>query len=104
MLKLKQALKLKEQNDPYLIFLVAMLKVTPCVLLRSIRLGSGSKGIPMPISEQKQIAYAIKWTLKLLKEKQGSLKVSSLAELLVASSLFAFPRLVDGLCLSTTCC
>jgi ribosomal protein S7 len=60
MLKLKYFLKLKEQKDVYLIFLVAMLKITPCVLLRSIRLGSGSKGVPMPISEHKQIAYAIK--------------------------------------------
>jgi hypothetical protein len=33
-LRLKYELKLRELNDPYLIFLVAMMKVTPKILLR----------------------------------------------------------------------
>jgi ribosomal protein S7 len=59
-ISLKQFLKLKEGFDPYLIFLVAMLQVTPNLLLRAIRMGSGSKNVPLPISEKKKIAFAIR--------------------------------------------
>src|SRR3546814_2431241 len=41
-LKIKQGLKLKEFFDPYIIFLVSMMKITPDISFLSLKLGGAS--------------------------------------------------------------
>jgi len=57
---LQYNLKLKKNFDPFLLFLISMLKITPNVFLRSIRFGSVTQSIPFPITEEKQVSFAIK--------------------------------------------
>jgi ribosomal protein S7 len=59
-LNLKNNLKKRENNDPFFIFLVSMMKLTPKLLLRSAHFGSFTKGVPLPISEKKSISFAVK--------------------------------------------
>lgn len=81
----KQGLKFKEKNDPYKIFLVALMMVTPNVYLLPIKLGGRSVGVPMPISEKKKITLGVKFVIKLLKERMVSLTVKSIVDALSAS-------------------
>lgn len=60
LLDLKYSLKLKEKLDPNLVFLVSMIKATPLILLLPVRMGSFTQGIPMPMTEKKQITFAVK--------------------------------------------
>ena len=39
----------------------------------------------MPISERKKITFAIKWTVKLLKDKQRIVTISNLTDLIIGS-------------------
>jgi ribosomal protein S7 len=59
-LKLKKYLKIKEESDPFLIFLVAMLRITPNIILLPLKKGGALQGIPFPISEKKKITFATK--------------------------------------------
>jgi len=59
-LKVRQALKEQERQEPTLIFLVAMMNVTPDIIFSSVKLGGASYGIPLPISESKRIVFSIK--------------------------------------------
>jgi ribosomal protein S7 len=59
-LKIKQGLKFKEFFDPYIIFLVSMMKITPDIVFLSVKLGGSSQGVPMPISEKKRIVFGVK--------------------------------------------
>jgi len=51
---------MKENIDPNLVFLISMLKATPIIFLLPVRLGSFTQGVPMPISEKKQVTFTIK--------------------------------------------
>ena len=86
-LLIKEGLKLKENEDPYLIFLVSMMKVSPLIKLKSTFGRGGRVSIPLPISDKKRIVFGVKWVLKLLKykNKSSSIKVSQIVELLVSS-------------------
>lgn len=84
-LKIKQGLKLKESFDPYLIFLVAMMKVTPDIVFLPVKLGGSSQGVPMPISEKKRIVFGVKWVLKLLKDKHKFLTVPLIVDSLIST-------------------
>jgi len=82
-LKLKLSLKLNSDLDPYLVFLIAMLKITPKVILRPRWIGGKPKGIPFPLNEKKQVMFANKWIIKLLKDRDDSLSVLTLSDLLL---------------------
>lgn len=84
-LKIKQGLKSKEFFDPYIIFLVSMMKITPDIVFLSVKLGGSSKGVPMPISEKKRIVFGVKWVLKLLKDKYKFLTVPLIVDVLVST-------------------
>lgn len=81
----KKGLKNKEFLDPYLVFLVAMIKITPFVLLRIKRLGGMRHGVPMPISLKKRIVFSVKWVIKLLRDKNINISADIVADLLVSS-------------------
>lgn len=53
-------MKHKEMNDPYYIFLISMMKMTPEVFFTTVKLGGGSYAVPMPITEKKKVVFAIK--------------------------------------------
>jgi small subunit ribosomal protein S7 len=82
-LQLKFSLKLNSDLDPYLIFLIAMLKITPKVILKSKWIGGKPKGIPFPLDEKKQVMFANKWVIKLIKDREGAVSILSLSDLLL---------------------
>jgi len=53
-LKIKQGLKQKEFFDPYMLFLISMMKVTPDIVFLTVKLGGSSQGVPMPINQKKK--------------------------------------------------
>jgi len=53
-LKIKQGLKLIDILDPYKLFLISMMKVTPNIYLLPLKLGGRSVGVPLPITEKKK--------------------------------------------------
>jgi len=53
-LEIKQGLKLKEGVDPYMLFLVSMMKISPDILFSPVKLGGATHGIPMPVTEKKK--------------------------------------------------
>jgi hypothetical protein len=59
-LKIKQGLKLREKFDPFLIFLVSMMKITPNVILMPLKKSGVMQGVPFPISFKKQVTFAVK--------------------------------------------
>jgi ribosomal protein S7 len=59
-LKIKNQLKKRECFDPALIFLVALIKVTPVVILRPYKVSGVVYGVPLPITYKKQFTFACK--------------------------------------------
>jgi ribosomal protein S7 len=57
---IKQGLKHREMNDPFLIFLVAMMKITPDIMFSSIKLGGASYNVPLPITENQRVVFSVK--------------------------------------------
>lgn len=84
--KLKYQLKLKENLEPSIIFFYALLKISPNVLLFPYKIGGKVQGVPLPISWYKKIIYAVKWVIKLLKDKYQRVKINDLVEILVLAT------------------
>jgi ribosomal protein S7 len=57
--RMRCRLKLIEGFDSYLVFLAGVLKLMPTILLRSMRQGVLSKGVPMEITERKQLVCVV---------------------------------------------
>jgi len=85
LLDLKYELKIREGVEPFWVFLVALMKISPEVLLFPKKRGGGLQWLPLPISEKKQYTFSIKWVIKLLKDKFRVIKMSTLVELLINS-------------------
>lgn len=62
-----------------------MLQITPMVLIVPQRLGASYKGVPFPLSAKKRVTFAVKWIVKLLKDKHHSLSLRALVDLLYNS-------------------
>jgi len=43
-------LKISQKFDPSFVFLVCMLRITPCLMLKAIRVGGSNYLVPFPIS------------------------------------------------------
>lgn len=84
-LKIKNVLKTKEDYDPSLVFLVALIKITPVVILRPFKTSGVVHGVPLPITYKKQFTFACKWVIKLLKDSFRSVSPNDVADLLVSS-------------------
>lgn len=80
--QVKSIWKSREFFDPSYLFLVAMLQITPKVLIVPKRLGASFQGVPFPLSFRKRVTFAVKWTTKMLKDKQGHVNTKSLVDLL----------------------
>lgn len=69
-LNLKYELKIREGIDAFWVFLLAMMQITPDMLLFPKKLGGVIHYVPMPIGERKQYTFAIKWVIKMLRESE----------------------------------
>jgi len=81
----KQGLKIKESANPYRIFLVSLMMVTPNIHLFPLKLGGRAVGVPLAISEKKKVALGVRLIIKLLKEHMLSLSVNAMVDLLSSS-------------------
>jgi ribosomal protein S7 len=61
------------------------LKITPDVILFPYRRAGIVNMVPMPITIKKQITFAVKWVIKLLKDSQRKVSLISLVNLLIDS-------------------
>lgn len=84
-LKVKQGLKIKEQFDPFLVFLVSMLKLSPNIMLIPFKQSRVITYMPLPITSHTKIIFAIKWVLKLLRDKYRVINLERVVELLSSS-------------------
>lgn len=80
---LKFQLKCRELVDPFWIFLISLMKITPDLMLFPLKLGGVLQGVPLPITERKQYTFAVKWTIKLLRDKYRSINITNLVDILV---------------------
>lgn len=81
--ELKYNLKVRELVDPFWVFLVAVMKISPEVLLFPKKRGGGLQWIPLPISLKKQYTFTIKWVIKLLKDKFRTLNINIVSDILI---------------------
>jgi len=83
--RLKYELKKQEDCEAFLVLLVAWLQITPDLILFPRKLGGSVKQVPLPITERKQYTFAIKWVIKLLrdKHKNRTLTLSAVVDLLI---------------------
>lgn len=82
LLAMKQSFKAREFFDVYYTFLVAMLQITPSLLIIQRRMGASYKGVAFPLRAGKKITFAVKWVVKLLKDKHGAIGLKALVDLL----------------------
>ena len=55
----KYKLKILSKSDPFWVFLLSMMKITPVVFLVPLKLSGTVHGVPVPISERKQYTFAV---------------------------------------------
>lgn len=82
---IKYELKKREMVDPFWVFLVSIMKITPEFILLPLKLGGTTQFVPLPISEKKQYTFAIKFVIKLIRDRFRKLSVSSICDALVLS-------------------
>jgi ribosomal protein S7 len=83
LLKVKSGLKLREHFDPFYVFLVAFFSLTPNIRLFPFKRSGLVHGVPVSISFNKKISFAVKWVIKFLKDKSRVVFVPKVVELLV---------------------
>lgn len=81
-INVKFCLKEYECIDPLVSFFIAMSNITPQVLLFPLKSGGIVNEVAMPITVRKQIIFATKWVIKLLKDKFGILNVMDVVTVL----------------------
>lgn len=74
--EIKFFLKLHEKKDPYFVFLVGMLRITPSVINFTIQLPKRTATVPFPITARRRVLMAVKWVFRILKGRKQ--KVSRL--------------------------
>lgn len=85
LLNLKFELKKREIVDPFWLILISFMKIMPEVMLFPKKLGGQIQGVPFPISERKQYTFAIKWIVKLIRDKHKRITIEKLADGLVSA-------------------
>lgn len=84
-LSIKERLKTRERFDPSIVFFIAMLKITPNIMLFPVKRSGVLEAAPFPISRRKQISFAVKWVIKLLKDSHRVVTVSRIVDLLIST-------------------
>jgi ribosomal protein S7 len=83
--ELRYRLKCFDGRNPDRVLLHALIEITPCLVLMPIRLGGIVQGVPFSIKENKCYTYAVKWVIKLLRDKYRRLDITLLTETLVGA-------------------
>lgn len=81
--KLKHELKRREKVDPFWVFLVGIMKITPDLMLFPLKLGGVVEGVPLYISERKQYTFGVKWVIKLLRDKYRRFSLKTVSDILI---------------------
>lgn len=84
-LNLKYNLKLEESFDPFFIFLVSMMKLSPEFTLSALKLSGIIYWLPIPITLKKKITLSVKWAVKLLRTKNNRRKLDVIVKALKSS-------------------
>jgi len=82
-IKVKYILKSSEKTDPLLIFYLAITNITPEVLLFPFKSGGQVNEVAMPITIRKQIIFATKWVIKLIKDKYRIISIEYISTILI---------------------
>lgn len=82
-IRIKLELKLDEEMDPLLVFFLGITAITPEILMFPFKLGGIVNYVAMPISLRKQIIFATKWVIKLIRDKFKLVSLDSIAAALL---------------------
>jgi ribosomal protein S7 len=81
---LKYQLKLRENEDPYLIFLISMLNISPQIFPKKLWVAGANRVLAFPIYLKKQIFLGIRWLLQYCKDNKN-LNLEKLINILIES-------------------
>jgi len=84
-INLKYELKLQEKIDPFWTFIIALMKITPEVMLFPKKLGGVIHWVPLPIGERKKYTFAVRWVIKLVRDKNRIITIKNLTESLISA-------------------
>lgn len=82
---IKYELKLKENIEPNILFYLSMLKLTPHILLFPFKVGGQLQKVPLPIGWKKKVTFAVKWVIKLLRDKFKKVTLLQVTELMISA-------------------
>jgi ribosomal protein S7 len=84
-INLKLALKIREDFDPFFIFLVSMMRMQPQIVLVPMRRSGVISEVPFPITPQKQLTLAVRWLIKALKNSSQKFEINNISNIMVSS-------------------
>ena len=84
-LNIKFFLKKREEMDPFIIFIVALFKITPELLLFPKKKAGEITNIPLPIVLRKQITFANKWLTAVMRRNFKRVRVDQVVDTLIKS-------------------
>lgn len=83
--QLKYKLKVEEDFDPYIIFLVSMMKISPQFTLSALKLSGVVYWVPIPIFLRKKITLSIKWVIALIRKIDANKRLEALVKAMTNS-------------------
>lgn len=81
----KYNLKLSENFDPFLIFLTAMIRISPEFTLSALKLSGIIYWVPAPITLKKKVTLVVRWIVKLLKSSTQQRSMQAVIKALKSS-------------------
>jgi ribosomal protein S7 len=87
LIQLRLNIKQREELNPFWIIITGLVKVSPDFILFSKRLGAVVHKVPLPIRERKQYTFAIKFVVKMVKDKFPRLQPFLVGEMVRWSTL-----------------
>lgn len=79
-------IKEKKAGEPLNIFNQAIEKVGPEMEVKSRRVGGANYQVPIPVSADRQLALAMRWIIKFVREQKGKTTAEALSNLLMESA------------------
>lgn len=92
---LKYSLKLEENYDPYYVFLISMMRLSPEFVLSALKLSGIIYWLPAPITLKKKVTLSVKWAIRLLKNSRGRRKWILLIKALKSSIYNKGPLMLE---------
>lgn len=78
-------LKDKTVFDPSFVFFLALLKLTPILVLKPLPLGSVNYDMPFPLNYWRRISFASRWIINLLKKKSRVISVEGVVSSIIGT-------------------